>query len=320
MQSSAQYPKTQWEYQQAWPPRPKSQTPSLKIKPINQALEKHITAGRLQICSMPIEGGDASVVYNGYAWTGSQTRDEERNKGDIMYYEVQLDAMERKQVPILIVGDKNAHVSSYRSLQRLISEFGWCDVGTCADRWGGAKYEATCKSSATAKPTIICYITANPQAAKYMRSFKIVFNIAIPTHARLELVLKGEGTENPLQARTKPQSLAERISTYIAKQTADIVDEKEKRVIENDVHLRLRNNMDQAFVYVNDRLNRLAGAWQSKALLKAVCNNGRGCICADFGTLSQGSEATKGTRQATNQTTEKGQRRGHTCGGRCLHR
>ena len=76
-------------------------------------------------------------MYNAYAWTGSQSRQPEAEKGNQMFQEIRNDMDHRHGTAQLLVGDLNASINKHNVLQSMITKDGWTDLGAVASRWGG---------------------------------------------------------------------------------------------------------------------------------------------------------------------------------------
>ena len=79
------------------------------VKALNKGLQPFIDAGRCGIYCIALPGGTAIYCYNIYAWTGSETREEERQLGEDMFSEILADKQARPEVATLIFGDYNAN-------------------------------------------------------------------------------------------------------------------------------------------------------------------------------------------------------------------
>ena len=221
------------------------------IKPINPALEKYIRMGRLQIYCLPVQGNDTVLCYNLYGWTGSQQRNDERDKGDQMFHECNCDVLQRGDVAAIYTGDINARITRYSSLSVLLAHHGWIDVGANATRWGGRNNEFTCKANEKAKTSRIDYVVANPRAQNMIKGFRTKFVTAIATHARLELDLKSDKNPDNINVQSKPDSLAKTIEQYIATHTANFDDDKASAKFETLTYERLKLHMDKEFQVVS---------------------------------------------------------------------
>ena len=85
-------------------------------------------------------------------------------------------------LPTIIMGDYNAEPESIESVQELIEEEAWTEIGSNAHWWGKPRKEMTCKSRATAEESRIGGFLVNKEALPLIHDFYVEKDEAIPTH------------------------------------------------------------------------------------------------------------------------------------------
>ena len=132
----------------------------LKTMGINADLDLARTAGRLDVFAVKMPCGTVLTIYNVYLWQGSETCMARRAKGNRVLAAVLKDAA-RRGGPCALVGDFNAHPTTYPALAAAFSPGGgWTDLG--ANDWANTpRNTPTCFANEGSKGTRVDAILVN---------------------------------------------------------------------------------------------------------------------------------------------------------------
>ena len=92
-------------------------------------------------------------------------------------------------LPTIIQGDFNEVPSKLKTIQRMMEEHCWIDVGEVAHWWGGKPNEPTCHAKTGANPSSIDGFVCNLEAATLIHSFKVEKDEMTPTHSIVKITV-----------------------------------------------------------------------------------------------------------------------------------
>ena len=186
------------------------------------------------------------------------------SKADVAKTETIIDTAkeEIKKHPYMatiMIGDFNAEPDALKSIQELIEEEQWVDIGRNASRWGGVDAQTTCQTNPKAKPSRIDGAVANKAATAWIKSCRVKKDDMIPTHFVVQLELKRKAAR---EERTYAAPLPSLKKLFEAK-LKEIVGEKkgkEKTAIRKHEKELLHKSIDQSL----DKVERSSTSTDSK--------------------------------------------------------
>ena len=92
--------------------------------------------------------------------------------------------------PKFVCVDLNTELADISSLQSWILDGGIVDLGSHADAYGSEPNAPTCFAAGSTSGTIRDYISATPDLLPVIRSFQVIRDPQVPTHAILQLQLQ----------------------------------------------------------------------------------------------------------------------------------
>ena len=109
----------------------------------------------------------------------------------------------------MIGGDLNATVDALPTLQGMLKEQGWTDVGNHAGICGGRPGQPTCQSNDKAKESRIDYILTNAQLTLAVKRCWVEQSGISPTHRPLLVDINVKRMQRATNELVRPTSFAE---------------------------------------------------------------------------------------------------------------
>ena len=108
-----------------------------------------------------------------------------------------------------------------KTIQILIEDESWIDLGAVASQWGGCDNEATCHTRAAAKETRIDVTLASRDLIPFVKKFEVEKDEGFPTQKVLRFNLSTQGVaQTRMTIRTLP-SLKKQVDEKVDKMMID---------------------------------------------------------------------------------------------------
>ena len=115
---------------------------------------------RVEIYCIDLTGSTLAIAVI-YGWTGGSKGTPEAARTDDLIAIVRMQFQLMDQGPKIIAGDLNGPIEAFPSLQAMLRDQGWFDVGAADDKCGGTPRQPTCHTNEGARETRISYLIAN---------------------------------------------------------------------------------------------------------------------------------------------------------------
>ena len=109
---------------------------------------------------MDLEGITLAIAVI-HGWTGGRKGPDEAARADDILTIVQMQFEAMPAGPKLIAGDLNGTVDAFQTLQTMLSEKDWTDLGMASNLCEGRLGQAACQTKDMAKESRIDYLFAN---------------------------------------------------------------------------------------------------------------------------------------------------------------
>jgi ribonuclease HI len=107
----------------------------------------------------------------------------------------------------MISGDFNASVNRLPTLQAILQEGHWTNLGEVASAYGGVNNDYTCQANCNASKTIRDYAILNQEALDLLHSFKVDHDSGLPVHGVLQLAFRSKGLNEPKEVVKMPMPI-----------------------------------------------------------------------------------------------------------------
>jgi hypothetical protein len=188
-------------------------------KPLKDYCDAEAT-GRCKIVCFDMAGVTCAIAVL-YGWTGAVKGSASASRTDDLMTIVQMQFDTMEPGPKAMVGDFNGTVEAFNTLQGMLKEQGWTDVGNDKAKCKGTPGQATCQSNGDAKESRIDYCITNDRLTPAVISCAVDQSGDLPTHRSLFIEINTEELEKTTRELQKPTNFAklfeEKVQEEIAK-------------------------------------------------------------------------------------------------------
>jgi hypothetical protein len=171
------------------------------------------------------------AVANIYGWTGGTPGSNEAERTDDILAIVRQQFKEMLPGPKAIVGDFNGTVEAFPTLQAMLEEEGWTDVGNSEAICKGKRARNTCHTNAKSNESRIDYIIANDRLTPAIKACWVDQQADLPTHKPLAIEVDVKEMKRVTRMLAKPTDFAELFEQKIREDVAQLEQEhKEGRI------------------------------------------------------------------------------------------
>ena len=156
-------------------------------RPITARFAKAVRLGRVRRFALPTGFKGVVVFYVIYGWTGGHTCARAARRTNKLIDAVCPEAVAQRDLCTFICGDLNADPADIPTIQWLLVQQHWCDVGAQAQLWGEAAGGPTCVAPNASTGTRRDFVFANPAAASAVCGFRLSEEQSFPTHRPLRI-------------------------------------------------------------------------------------------------------------------------------------
>ncbi len=147
------------------------------------------------------------LVYNVYGWTNGATVKLSAERTAAILQAIFSDVELQPKGPVLIVGDLNGDLDSFKILKSKLEE-NWVNIGSQAHQWGNTKDDYTCRAPFANSPSIRDYAIANIAGPSLsLKSKEIRKKLALHKKAPISMKSCGASWRNAsvMQIARKPR-------------------------------------------------------------------------------------------------------------------
>ena len=160
--------------------------------------------GRCAIYCLDLAGQTLTIAVI-YGWTGGTKGSPEAARTDDIIAIVRSQSQLMERGPKLIAADLNGSINAFPTLESMLADHEWVDVGMAEDKCEGKPGQPTCHTNAEARETRIDYLIANAQLMLAISKCWVDNTSCFPTHRPLAIEFctnKLETVVNQLQVQT----------------------------------------------------------------------------------------------------------------------
>ena len=179
-----------------------------------------VKTGRLLIICMDVEGTTLACATI-YGWTGGVKGSLEAERTDDLIAIVREQFSRMKPGPKMIAGDLNATIEALPTLEAMLKEQGWTDVGNHSGLCRGKPGQATCHTNGKAKESRIDYIIANDYLTPSIKQCWVEEAGGFPTHRPLLIEIYVKTMLRTTNQLIKPTNFAELFEEKVQKELAE---------------------------------------------------------------------------------------------------
>ena len=249
----------------------------LVLYPITQPTDDYLDAektGRCKIFCIDI-GGHTVACAVIYGWTDGSKGSREAERTDDILSIIRMQFLLMEEGPKLICGDFNATAEALPTLDSMLKEEGWTDVGDDHKICKGNPGQNTCHTNAMAKESRISFFISNQCLTPAIKHFSVEQNANYPTHKPIRIKVATSELKTVTNQLRKPTNYATLFQEKLDKDLAAKKDEAEREAKENneepkkvDINAvrkehtqRLHNLMDK---HLEKRKHRLQASAENK--------------------------------------------------------
>ena len=188
-------------------------------KPTKDYLDA-VRTGRLLIVCMDVEGTTLACATV-YGWTGGSKGNVEAERTDDLLAIAVDQFSKMKPGPKMIAGDLNATIDALPTLEGMLKEQGWTDVGNHPGICQGKVGQPTCQSSEKAKESRIDYIITNEYLTPSIKRCWVEQAGDFPTHRPLLIEVSVKRMQRTTNQLIKPTNFAEMFEAKVQKEIAE---------------------------------------------------------------------------------------------------
>jgi exonuclease III len=179
-----------------------------------------VKTGRVLIVCTDIDG-DRLTCATIYGWTGGKKGTVEAARTDDLIAIV-LDQFEKMgRGPKMINGDLNASIDALPTLQHMLSQMGWTDVGNHQGICKGRHGKPTCQSNAGVKESRIDYMITNEDLTPCIERCWVDQCGTFPTHRPLSIEINVRKLSRQMRTLVKPTNFAEMFENIVQEQVEE---------------------------------------------------------------------------------------------------
>ena len=219
---------------------------TVPYQPTGQEYGKAFEMGRLagDLCEV---GNSTILCWNLSGWTGAALDEEAAQRTDDLAQIVQDETCQHPGVMALMAADVNADTEHIPTLDQLVREDQWTDVGAVASRWGGRDCQPTCKACLVANESRIDLIFVNNPLLPAVRGFQVDICDEFSAHQPLQLRLDAGALQSTVDRHYKTSSASaqfeKRMLEERAKNPEQSTEETRQRIL-GQLHSVMDYEMD----------------------------------------------------------------------------
>jgi exonuclease III len=184
-------------------------TKNLELYPAPEPTDDYKDAeltGRCKILCIDL-GGTTLACANIYGWSGGEPGSKEAARTNDIITIVRMQFAKMKPGPKMICGDLNARTEALSTLQLMLDEEGWTDIGKDPRFCEGEIEQYTCHANVGVKESRIDYFITNQHLTPAVRKYRVVQEGKFPTHKPIRITIATNKMETRLTSSLNRQTL-----------------------------------------------------------------------------------------------------------------
>ena len=243
-------------------------------KPIKDYCDAEAT-WRCKIVCLGMAGVTCAIALI-CGWTGAKNGSVGTARTDDLLTIIQMQFETMEAGPKAIVGDLNGTIDAFSTMQGMLKEKGWTDIGNDSAKCHGKPGQPTCQSNGEVKESRIDYCFANDRLTPAITSCVVDQSGDFPTHRSLLIEINTVELENVTRQLQRPTNFAKLFEDKVQEETKKAEEEAVKKASEDnddevkgvDQHAIRKSHLNELHTQmgkqINNRFSRLRLAVMTK--------------------------------------------------------